>query len=154
LEKIKKKLLELLDEFFKNEEYQDCYFVDMIISKSARVQVFVDCDSGVNLYKCGRISRFLEKYLDESLVLGEKYTLEVSSPGIGRPLIKRQYPKNIGRRIKIKTLDGQKLKGKLTDVTKEGIRILIDLSPKEQKPVDIAFNDIGEAKIVVSFNNN
>lgn len=151
MEAIKRKLTVLLEELFLSEGFIDCYLVELILSKSGKVQVFVDCDSGVSFTKCGTISRHLEKYLDESLVLGEKYTLEVSSPGIGRPLIKRQYPKNIGRQVKVWTKDGKRIKGTLTAVKEESITLLIQVSAKEQTSLNIAFNDIEQSKIIVSF---
>lgn len=151
MEAIIEKLKQLLDEFFVQEGFGDCFLVDLIISKSGRVQVFVDCESGVTLEKCSKISRYLEAYLDESLVLGEKYTLDVSSSGIGRPLIKRQYPINIGRKIKVKTLDGSRIKGELLEVDEDGIEVMAELPKKEQKRYRIAFKDIEESKIIVSF---
>lgn len=151
LDSVKEKLGELLADKFKEQDYQDCFLVDISISKSARVQVFVDCESGLNLATCGKLSRYLEKWLDESLVLGEKYTLEVSSPGVERPLIKRQYPKNIGRKIRVKKKDGEVIEGKLEAVNEKGIIVEVQLSKKEIKSLDITFEEINESIIIVSF---
>jgi len=151
LEAIKRKLIELLDEKFQTEGFQDCFAVEVVISKSNRVQVFVDCDSGLNLAMCGKLSRHLEAYLDESLVLGEKYTLDVSSPGIGRPLIRRQYHKNVGRMVKVYTNEDKRIKGKLLEIKEEAIIVEVDISKKEKESIEIAFSDIKESKIIVSF---
>lgn len=151
MEAVKDKINELLLQKFTGEEYKDCFVVDITISKSKKVQVFVDCDNGVNLVTCSKLSRYLESWLDESLVLGEKYTLEVSSPGVDRPLIKRQYPKNVGRKIKVKTKEGQTIKGVLEAVFEEMISVKSEKGKKETQVNEIRFEDIEEAKIIVSF---
>lgn len=151
MEAVKDKLRDLLGQKFTEESFRDCFVVDITISKSNKVQIFVDCDSGVNLKTCSQLSRYLEAYLDESLVLGEKYTLEVSSPGVDRPLIKRQYPKNVGRNIKLKLKEDKKLKGKLEAANEGGIEVLVAKGKKESEVLSIPFDDIVEAKIIVSF---
>jgi ribosome maturation factor RimP len=151
LETVKGKIEALLAEKFEEETYQDCFIVDITISKSNKVQVFVDCDSGVNLVTCTRLSRYLESWLDESLVLGEKYTLEVSSPGVDRPLIKRQYPKNIGRKIRVKTIEGEIVNGLLEKVSDEQITVKLEKDKKGSGLVEIGFDQIEESKIIVSF---
>lgn len=45
--------------------------------------VFVDGMENIRIEQCAEISRFLEAYLEENGLVGEKYTMEVSSPGIG-----------------------------------------------------------------------
>lgn len=142
----------MLKQKFMEESFRDCFVVDMTISKSNKVQIYVDCDSGLNLKACSQLSRYLEAYLDESLVLGEKYTLEVSSPGVDRPLIKRQYPKNVGRKIKLKLKEDKKLKGKLVGANEEGIEVQVSKGKKESEELSISYDDIVEAKIIVSFN--
>jgi ribosome maturation factor RimP len=151
LEAVKDKLRDLLEEKFREESFQDCFVVDISISKSNKVQIYVDCDSGVNLKTCSQLSRYLEAYLDESLVLGEKYTLEVSSPGVDRPLIKRQYPKNVGRKIQLKLKEEKKVKGKLEAASDTGIEVLVSKGKKESEVLSIPYDDIVEAKIIVSF---
>lgn len=54
----------------------------------------------------------------------EDFSLEVSSPGVGKPLlVNRQFKKNVGRTVKVKTLDLQKFEGELTSVDENGIEI-------------------------------
>jgi len=81
-----------------------------------KLEVFIDSDTSLPLSKCQKISRYLEYHIDENQWLGEKYIIEVSSPGISRPLtLERQYQKNIGRKLAINFLeDGvKKREGKL-----------------------------------------
>jgi len=110
----------------------------------------MDCDSGVPIRKCVSVSRRIEHYLDESLILGEKYTLEVSSPGLDKPLVKRQYNKNIGRDLKVK-LEEEVIKGKLVSVDEDGITLEI-YDKKSRNKIDLKFEDILESKVIVKFN--
>ncbi|MEM9824423.1 MAG: hypothetical protein AAF985_25280, partial [Bacteroidota bacterium] len=120
-----KKIEALLAEKFQEEEFTDCFLVDLHLSASNKLEIFVDSDSGITFKKCQQISRFLEKPIDEEGWLGEKYTLEVSSPGISRPLkFQRQYPKNIGRKLEVKLLEGGTKTGKLTKV--EASQIILE----------------------------
>ena len=139
---------DLLQEKFQEEEFTDCYLIDMDFSKAAnRLQVFIDSDSGFGFDKCRRVSRFLEAYFDEKGTFGEKYTLEVSSPGLSRPLkLKRQYIKNIGRLIKIKKTNGEVLEGTLADVDGENLILTVK---NVQKRVHIDM--VNTAKILPSF---
>ncbi len=66
------------------------------------LQIFVDTDSGITIGQCADLSRELAARLDELNVLDEPYELEVSSPGIDKPLTMfRQYKKNVGRTFKV-----------------------------------------------------
>ena len=93
------------------------------------------------------------------LAAGEKYTLEVSSAGVGKPLkFARQYVKNIGRTIEVKKFDGDKIKGELSQANEDEIGVVFDETIKEGKKkkkvkteVVIPMNEIKEAKIKVSF---
>ena len=115
---IEQKIEKLLIEKFKDELFADCFLVEVKLHANYKLEVFVDSDSGLTLAKCQKISRYLEKYIDEDQWLGERYVIEVSSPGIRRPLtLLRQYKKNVGRKIKIIFIeDGRKKQeGKLVD---------------------------------------
>lgn len=154
-----KKIEALLAEKFQEEGFTDCFLVDMNLSASNKLEVFVDSDSGITFKKCQQISRFLEKPIDEEGWLGEKYTLEVSSPGISRPLkFPRQYPKNIGRKLEVKLLEGAKKTGTLTKVEPPLIILEEKIRVKEGKKKvnkivqhEIPFESIKQARVKVSF---
>lgn len=77
----KKKSHQLLDAKFAEEGFQDCFLVDFHLSAANKLEVFVDCDSGMTLEKCRRMRpTHVEHHFDEAGWLGESYTLEVSSP--------------------------------------------------------------------------
>ena len=69
---------------------------------SGVVNIFVDSDDGVGVDDLARISRELEFLLDSEDVIPGRYSLNVSSPGLDRPLsMPRQYRKNIGRMLRV-----------------------------------------------------
>jgi ribosome maturation factor RimP len=80
--------------------------------------------------------------------------LEVSTPGVDQPLkLKRQYHKNIGRKLKVTT--GQHiLEGKLVDVGEEKIKLEQEFGEgkkKETKSIEIPFSEIDKTFVLVSF---
>jgi len=147
-------------EFFKQEEYSDCFIVEVKSSPSgSHLEVFVDSDSQLTLKKCTKISRYLEELIEEKSLLPEKYKLDVSSPGIDRPLLwPRQYLKNIGRKIKVKQDEKKEIKGKLISADDKGIKVEVPLTRKQAKELgvksqieEIMYSDILNAKIQISF---
>ena len=153
------KITTLLESFFEaNEEFQDCYVVD-VHQSNTKLDVYVDSDSSMTFTKCQRISRHLEAYLDEEQPLGEKYTLNVSSPGVDRPLkFHRQYLKNKGRTLEVTTKEGDKYKGELITVTEEGIVLTAKIRRKEGKrkvtvveETPVSFDNIKKAIVKISF---
>jgi ribosome maturation factor RimP len=151
LEAIKEKILVLLAEKFGEEGFSDCFLVDLKVFQKPRIELFIDCDHGVSHQMCVAVSRHIEKYLDESQVLGDKYTLEVSSPGLERPLIPRQFKKNTGRNLKVKLNSGETLKGVLKEPTENGF--ILEISDKKEGVtlLPVSFEEIEFAKIIVSF---
>lgn len=148
---VEKSIQAALERKFSEEEFSDCYIVEIQVDKSEKVVVYIDSDGPLTLGKCQKISRFLEKEIEEKKWLGEKYTLEVSSPGTERPLLtERQYRKNIGRNIHIQCMDDSILEGKLLNVDEANITILEALK-KEEKQHVLPYNKIKEAKILLSF---
>ena len=157
---IEEKIANLLEEKFKEEEFHDYYLVDLEVQESARVGVFVDSDSGLTTVQCAKLSRYLEEYLDQENWKGGKYTLEVSSPGVERPLkFPRQYVKNIGKKIDIKTVDGENLRATLKDANEDFVvveyRDKIKHGKKKKhivKQLELPYEAIKKAKIRISFN--
>jgi ribosome maturation factor RimP len=127
-------IIKLLEERFKEEDLNDCFLFDLIISGN-KIAVFVDSDTEMGFDRCRTISRYLENHFDETNAFGEKYTLEVSSPGIGKPLkFKRQYFKNVGRKVEVDILDDSKtVKGVLKSVIEEGIVVEYEQTRKQGK---------------------
>jgi len=94
----------------------------------AQVRIFIDSKEGVTLDDCSRVSKQLSAVLDVEDPIDIPYTLEISSPGINRPLFKlEQLQSEIGSKLKVKTqwpLDGQRnFKGILLAVGADEIEI-------------------------------
>lgn len=127
----------------------ELYIVEVEVrgQKGSRViEVFVDADEGAGLDDIARLSRDLEFLLDtEDVVIG-RYTLNVSSPGAGRPLVlARQYRQHIGRPLKVttETPDGPNARtGTLTAVAEDDFELDVDGTPER-----IAFADVTDARV-------
>lgn len=149
----------LVDQYLSDNELSDMFLVE-VRTHNSKIEVFLDSDEQVTFAKCRKLSRHLEEIFDEEKWYGEKYTLEVSSAGVGRPLrMPRQFMKNLGRDIEIIKTDEAKLKGTLQAADEEKIHITWQEKVKEGKKkvkVDkeefIDYKDIDKAKIKVSFN--
>ncbi len=136
------------------------FVVEIKVTPHNKIMVYVDGDQGVTIEDCSKLSRHIERELDRDL---EDFELEVSSVGVGHPLqLVRQYHNNIGRRLAVVTNDEQIIKGKLTEVTEQGIVIEKDKPAKGKKKkkdpetdihdrMFIQFVEIREAKVQVSF---
>jgi ribosome maturation factor RimP len=86
----------------------DAFIIDVQIASEGQkniVQVFVDTETGITIDQCAEVSRQLAKILELHNVLHDSYVLQVSSPGLKKPLkLLRQYNKNIGRIFKVRFL--------------------------------------------------
>ena len=92
--------------YASDEMFADCFTVEVELKPGNKLFIYADSDSGLSLEKCQKLSRFVEHQLDENGWLGETYGIEVSSPGIDRPLkFPRQFLKNVGRTLAIRTKD-------------------------------------------------
>jgi ribosome maturation factor RimP len=157
---LEEKIIDLLDQKFAEPEFSNCFWIDVKLHANKKLEVLIDCDEGVSFEQCRRISRYLESFIDEGNWLGEKYVLEVSSPGADRPLkLARQYPKHIGRKLEVKTKTGETYEGRLTEVTEEQISLLYKVRRKEGKrkvteevTTVIPFVELEQAKVKISFN--
>ncbi|MBK7425881.1 MAG: hypothetical protein IPI60_02010 [Saprospiraceae bacterium] len=93
MNQVEEKIKALLDEKWLEPDFSDCFLVEIIL-KGNKLEVYLDSDTAITFEKCKKVSRVLEAYLDETKVLGAEYTLEVSSAGVGKPLLMpRQFEK-------------------------------------------------------------
>jgi ribosome maturation factor RimP len=107
-------------------------------------------EGGVTLEDCSLVSRELESYLDQSPELGERYVLEVSSPGVERPLVKRaDYERFAGKEVSIKTSEAVEDLGKRVEGVLRGIdeRDVVELDVKG-RTVAVPRDQIRKAHLV------
>ena len=145
----------LIRSAFEEGRCGEYYLVDLETSSSGHITVYIDGDEGVSLDACTQISRVLESVLDQEPTLGGIYTLEVSSPGVSRPLkFPRQYLKHIGRTLRVEMANGDQVEGELKTTNHDTITLEVASKEKKGKPElrEVAFADIDEAYVTVSFN--
>lgn len=144
----KDKVVELANNYIDNT---DIFIVDLKIGKDNKISLVVDGDNGVKIQDCINISRAIEGNLDREV---EDFELNVMSFGVGEPLVmKRQYIKNVSRGIHVLTIDGKEIEGQLLMANEEEISVRPDMKKKKEKiqDISIAYQDIKEARIIVSF---
>ena len=122
---------------------------------SNKISVFIDGDSGVNIESCRLFGRYLGEMLDE-LDYGDKaYYLEVSSPGVDKPLtMPRQYPKHVGRELMVKLHTQTEILGKLKEVDEEKMVLMLKDKKKlykEAKEKTIGFDEVASSMVQISF---
>ena len=151
---------------FKNEvktlletalnEDKSLFLIDFSVAADNAIKVVLDGDNGVTLEDCMKVSRAIEHNLDREVY---DFSLEVTSAGATSPLVlPRQYPKNIGRKLKVKT-ETNTFEGQLTATNETGI--VLEWKAREPKPigkgkvtvqkkVEVDYSDIDEAKVIVT----
>jgi ribosome maturation factor RimP len=98
---IQDKIEAFIEPVIKQNGYE---LVDLEIAGQNYLRIRVGREGGLNLDDCAAISRKIEEALDASDIIGDKYFLEVSSPGINRPVKKREdFARFAGKRVKIIT---------------------------------------------------
>lgn len=146
-----------------NEDYVQCALgqvlpeVDVLLVEMApagsqlTVRVFLDHPEGVTLALCAQASQLIENALDRDHVLDRDYTIEVSSPGLNRPLrTPAHFAAQQGKRIKIRTLSpvaGRKMwEGMLVEVGENAVVLR-----EAGTDVTIRLADVAKANLVYEF---
>ena len=133
------------------------FLIDLTITDAFKVIVTLDADNGIVLQDCIDISRVIEDNLDRE---EQDFSLEVASAGVSYPLkITRQYKKNVGRTLIVKT-GGEIIEAELVEATDDFVVLSWKArEPKKigkgketvQKELKLAYTDIKEAIVTVTF---
>lgn len=112
--------------------------------KKSLLTVIVDNEVGLNLDQVTEVSRNISELVEALPEMGSTpFTLEVTSPGIDRPLtLPRHWRKNKGRLIKISKLDGSVVEGRIGESTETSVSV---------NDVIVAFTDIKKAIVQIEF---
>ncbi len=130
---LEEQLKKIVGEYFELSERSDCFLVD-IIQKIKKLEIYIDSDDAIDFDICRNLSRTVEQYLDETMIMGDDYILEVSSPGLSKPLkLARQYKKNLGREVTMTNADKIKTVGILTYADDDNFQITSKVTRKEGK---------------------
>lgn len=153
----RKKIEDLINEQL---EGTDRFLVELKISESNNIQVFIDGDDQVSISDCIVLSKHIESDFDRE---EEDFELHVSSAGLDLPLRKkRQYLKYVNKLLKVKTQNGDLVLLRLESVNNDGIEgIPLEKNKnakkgalkqfKELDKVNISFESIIETRIEVIF---
>ena len=126
--------------------------VEFKMSKNPSLTVYIDTEDGVDLDTCEKYHRAIDEPLDEfDFTLGAAYTLNVSSPGLDRPLkTQRDFDRALGQMVEIKLYapeKGKKLfEGLLTDY--DGNNITVEIDGVERK---FSLSSIAKVNIAITF---
>ena len=112
-------------------EHPSLFLIELKVGADNSVRVILDGDQGVTLQDCMNVSRAIEHQLDRE---EEDFSLEVASAGVGAPLqSKRQYIKNIGRKLKVELTNLPPVQGTLIAADDSGFTLT--WKQREPKPV-------------------
>ena len=117
------------------------------------VTCIVDGDASLNLDQVTSVSRVISELLDEAAFMGETpFTLEVTSPGVDRPLTQpRHFAKNVDRLLKIIKLDGSEVTGRILSNTEKDVTLTVAVK-KETIEQTVSLSEIKRAVVEIEFN--
>lgn len=150
MDKLKENIVEISNKIAEKLGY---FVIEVIIRGDSRkriVEIFVDAQQNVSADDLAEMSREINSIIEEESIIKESYRLEVSSPGVDRPLkFLQQYPKHINRNFEVVYKSGEeekKFTGKLKSVERDEL-IFVSAG----KDILIKFNSITTAKVIISF---
>jgi len=154
---LKEKIIELVNKYLPD---QDFFIVAVEVGGNAgmrKISILVDSDKGITIEACSKLSRSVGHEIEEQNIIDSAYLLEVSSPGVDRPLqSKREYLKNKGRKLAVTLNDSKIIEGMLEEVKEDALVIAAEVKKPgtkkiEIKPLEIPFKEIKKSNVIVSF---
>lgn len=130
-------------------EFWGCEYVP--VSGKQTLRIYIDKPEGVTVNDCADVSYEVSGILDVEDPISGAYNLEISSPGLDRPLMTPEhFERYTGEQVAIRThspiMGRKKFKGPLVHVSPEGIEIEVD-----GEPYTIPFEEIDKANLVPQF---
>lgn len=132
----------------------DCFLVSLSISGDNQIMVEIDSETSVDLDFCVELTRYIEQHFDRD---AEDYSLEIGSYSITKPFVdRRQYRKNIGRKVEVLTEESKKIRGTLVAVDNDDFTL--EIEEKElvegqkrkklvKKEITLLYNSIKQTKL-------
>lgn len=146
----KAKLNQLFEEVINSLGY---LLIDIVVRGDNHLRIFelyIDNEKGITTDDCVLVSRAINEKIEEEKIIDSNYRLDVSSPGIDRPLkFLVQYQKHLNRKFEVQyKVDDQvkKLRGKLLRIEADNL-----FFSEKNDEVKINFNNIIKAKVLISF---
>lgn len=118
------------------------------VGRRRLLRVVVDRDGGLSLDDVAEASQALSTALDDSGVMGgQPYVLEVTSPGVDRPLTQpRHWRRAAGRLVEVRLVDGGSLLGRVREATDDAVRLDVDGTAHE-----LSYDQVRSAQVQVEF---
>jgi len=146
---------EYAEEAIEDPQY---FVVEVVKSPNGKlISVLLDGDEGIPIVECSRVGRKISVRIDEEIPdeVGA-FTVEVSSPGVDRPLkILRQFTKHLGRNLEFAAMDGSKHEGRFVELEGDILTIEETFKEKGKKKQlllnEYKFEQINDPRVVVSF---
>lgn len=156
---LKSKITALVTGALEDESF---FIVDINVAGSEegmkKISILVDKDDSISIDQCASISRKVANQIEEQEIITSAFLLEVSSPGLDRPIVlPRQYEKNMGKRVEITLTDGKVKVGRIESLSPEILKLAEEVPNKQNKKrtdvvsCDIPFEFIKKTIKVVSF---
>ncbi len=134
---------------------QGLFLVELTITDTGKTKILmlIDSEEGLTIDQCTKYSRSNTQELDLLTELDAGYVIEVSSPGVDRPLqFPFQYKKNVGRTLRVTSDEGEEKEGELLEASDEGFTLKLS-GPKKKEFTNQAYQykEVKKAKVIVSF---
>ena len=113
------------------------------------LRIAVDKDGGVTMDEIAETTKAVSRLLDDSEAMGEQpYTLEVTSPGVDRPLtLPRHWRRNVGRLVALTLRGGDKVTGRIAAADEDEVELTTTQGTRS-----LAIADVAQARVQVEFN--
>jgi len=117
------------------------------------ITCIVDGQTPLNLDQVTSVSRDISELLDGADFMDDTaFTLEVTSPGVDRPLtLPRHWQKNLNRLVKVVRLDGSVVNGRITTIEDANVVLIEDIKGKTKEHA-LSLNDVKRATVEIEFN--
>jgi ribosome maturation factor RimP len=116
------------------------------------LRAYIDKQGGITVDDCEIISRALSDLLDQHDFIEEAYILEVSSPGLGRPLKKeKDFARSLGEEIEVRTFRPINHQKEFTGILKEYDKEKIVIEAENQETMEFDRSDIALVRLAFDF---
>ena len=146
----KQRIHSIIEEIVHSSDY---LLVDTVLRGSEQkpvIEIFIDSAKGVTTVECADISRKLHAAFEDKDIVNQSYRLDVSSPGVDRPLkYLEQFPKNIDRKFKIEFNNNEttsEFEGKLKSIDNSELCFIV-----KNEEVIVEFSQVVSAQVLISF---
>jgi ribosome maturation factor RimP len=120
-------------------------------TRPPRILVIADGDNGLDLDTAATLSRSASALLDGLDTIDDQYVLEVSSPGVDRPLTSaKHFRRARGRKVDVALSDGSKLTGRVGETTDDAVALVVRAG-RDWAVREISLGDIAKAVVQVEF---